>query len=127
MLVNVVEDQIGNPTYAPDIAKTTLAIAENLMQQPDNMSLYGTYHLTNSGDISWFGFASEIFRQAETKMGFTCKVNPIPSSEFPTPAKRPANSRLDGSALEAIHGIQRRHWSEALADCLFALEPEFKS
>ena len=125
--LNVVEDQIGNPTYAPDIAKTTLAIAENLMQQPDNMSLYGTYHLTNSGDISWFGFASEIFRQAETKMGFTCKVNPIPSSEFPTPAKRPANSRLDGSALEAIHGIQRRHWSEALADCLFALEPEFKS
>lgn len=125
--LNVVMDQIGNPTYAPDIANATVQIARNILASPENSALYGTFHLTNTGDTSWHGFATEIFRQAEGKLGISCVVNPIPSSEFPTPAKRPANSRLDGTLLETVHGVKRRHWSEALAECLQALETEFKS
>lgn len=125
--LNVVADQIGNPTYAPDIAAVTIKIAENLLAAPDNMTLYGTFHLTNTGDTSWYEFATEIFRQAEHALGISCKVNPIPTSEYPTPAKRPSNSRLDGHLLEAVHGVTRRHWSEALQDCLQALKAEFAS
>lgn len=125
--LNVVDDQVGNPSYAPDIAKHALDIASNILMSPQQASLYGTFHLSNRGDISWCGFATEIFRQASPKLGIDCQVHPIPSSEFPTPAKRPAFSKLDGTNLEQLHGVSPRHWTEALSDCIEALKPEFST
>ncbi|MAP93979.1 MAG: NAD(P)-dependent oxidoreductase, partial [Ponticaulis sp.] len=125
--LNVVADQVGNPTYAPDIADISLAIVKNILANPEDETLYGTFHLTNSDHISWCGFAQEIFNQSSEMMGISCSVNAIPSSEYPTPAKRPAFSKLDCSSLEKSHGIERRHWKLALTDCLEALKPEFTS
>lgn len=125
--LNVVEDQVGNPSYAPDIAKHTLEVADNILSRPENETLYGTFHLSNSGDVSWCGFATEIFRQASRKLGIDCVVHPIPSSEYPTPAKRPAYSKLDGTSLKEIHGVSPRAWEEALSECISGLKTEFSS
>ncbi len=122
--LNVVSDQIGNPTYAPDIAAATLQIARNLVEAPNDTDLYGTFHFTNSGDASWYDFATEIFRQSETALGITCNVHPIPSSEYPTPARRPANSRLDCENLEEIHDVERRPWKQALEACMRVFQNE---
>lgn len=100
--LTVVADQIGGPTPAADIARTCLALAEGLIADPKKS---GIYHLSGSPDISWAGFAREIFAQA----GLAVTVEDIPTSAFPTPAKRPANSRMDGSTL-ATFGLSRPDW-----------------
>ncbi|MEM7318633.1 MAG: sugar nucleotide-binding protein, partial [Pseudomonadota bacterium] len=74
----------------------------------------GTYHFSGAGDVSWAEFARAIFAQA----GLSCDVADIPSSDYPTPAKRPLNSRLDCSTLETVFGINRPSWSAGLADIL---------
>lgn len=122
--LTVVFDQTGNPTYAPDIAAHTLTIARNIMRAPQNTELYGTFHLTNADATNWCEFANEIFRQANDMYGVSCVAKPIPASDYPTPAKRPENSRLDGASLRHIHGIEPRPWKLALKDCLQALSTE---
>lgn len=91
--VRVVNDQIGSPTYTRDLARV---ICDLLPTEK-----YGIYHVRNEGFISWYDFAKMIMEKA----GLPCKVLPVPSSEYPTPARRPLNSRLDGSAL-AEAGIE---------------------
>ena len=113
--LNVVADQIGGPTPARDIAKTLLVIAQALQTDP---TLSGTYHLSGAPDVSWADFAREIFTQAGTR----CTVQDIPSSDYPTPARRPANSRLDCSTLTDRFGITRPDWREGLALVLAELE-----
>ena len=125
--LRVVDDQVGNPTFAPDIAKHSLSIVKNIMSGSSSRNMFGTFHLTNSGETSWCNFAREIFRQSEDTLGVRCEVTPIPTMEFPTPARRPKNSRLDGTTLKETHGILVRSWQDALADCLIALQPEFNS
>ena len=113
--LNIVADQIGGPTPARDLAKACLTIAEQLIADP---SKAGTYHFSGAPDVSWHGFASEIFAQA----GRAMTVNPIPTSEFPTPATRPLNSRLDCQATQTVFGVAQPDWRVALTDVLTELD-----
>ncbi|ETX10979.1 dTDP-4-dehydrorhamnose reductase [Roseivivax halodurans JCM 10272] len=112
--LTIVSDQIGGPTAATDIARACLTIAEALRGDPRKT---GTYHLSGGPDVSWADFAREIFAQA----GLTPEVVDIPSSEFPTPAKRPGNSRMDNSATEAAFGIAQPDWRASLREILTEL------
>ncbi len=112
--LRVVSDQIGGPTPAVGIAAACVRIAEALVPDPD---LSGTYHYAGTPDTSWAGFARAIFDEA----GLAVEVEDIPSSEYPTPAARPRNSRLDCSSTEAIFGIPRPDWHVALRDVLAEL------
>ncbi|WP_417603906.1 dTDP-4-dehydrorhamnose reductase [Primorskyibacter flagellatus] len=109
--LTIVADQIGGPTAAADIAATCLTIARALQE---DASLSGTYHFSGAPDVSWADFAREIFRQS----GRTPEVVDIPSSDFPTKAVRPANSRLDCSSLLAAFDIHRPDWRKSLTDVL---------
>lgn len=114
--LNVVADQIGAPTWAGTIAQSTRQLIERWRDgQP---GAWGTYHLTASGETSWFGFAEAIGEQL-VKQGMQCaKLNAIPSSAYPTPAARPLNSRLDCSLLQREWGVQQTDWHSALLECL---------
>jgi len=109
--LTIVADQIGGPTAAGDIAAACLGIAAQLC---DDRAKSGTYHFSGAPDVSWADFAREIFAQT----GLTCSVENIPTSDFPTPARRPANSRLDCSTTEAVFGIARPDWRDSLARIL---------
>ncbi|MND35567.1 dTDP-4-dehydrorhamnose reductase [compost metagenome] len=110
--LNVVDDQVGNPTSALDIADAVLVIAANLLES-DDPTLRGTFHMTGTGEGSWADFAIEIFARSAGMGGPTSEVGRIPSSAYPTPAKRPANSRLDCSLLEARHGTRLPDWKQS--------------
>lgn len=113
--INVVDDQIGNPTSALDIAGGILAVAGNLFDS-DAPQLRGTFHMTGSGSASWADFATEIFAASDRGGGPTAAVGRIPSSAYPTPARRPANSRLDCGKLEQAHGVRLADWRDAFAE-----------
>ncbi len=101
--VKVVGDQFGSPTYTPDLAR--------LLCEMIQTNKFGIYHATNEGFCSWAEFAAEIMRQGERK----CTVTPIPTSQYPTPAKRPANSRLSKSSLDRNAFARLPAWQDALA------------
>lgn len=114
--LKVVDDQIGAPTWAATIATSTRALIERW--QNGQAGAWGTYHLTAQGETSWFGFAQAIGEQLKAR-GLPCaELLPIPSSEYPTPAKRPLNSRLDCSRLAREWQVSQPHWHDALIDCL---------
>ncbi|MBN9889843.1 dTDP-4-dehydrorhamnose reductase [Salipiger abyssi] len=113
--LTVVADQIGGPTCAADLADACLAIAAQLTGAPEKS---GTYHYSGSPDVSWADFAREIFHQA----GLSCAVQDIPSAAYPTPAKRPLNSRLDNDATAAAFGLARPDWRAGLRAILNDLE-----
>ena len=107
--ISVVDDQIGGPTPAADIAATLLKMAEQL--HPDNSR---TYHYAGAPDVSWKDFAAEIFLQA----GLPVEVSGIPTSTYPTPAERPLNSRLDCTAMQKMFGIPQPDWRSGLTKVL---------
>ena len=107
--ISIVDDQIGGPTPAADIAATLLKMAEQL--RPDNS---GTYHYAGAPDVSWKDFATEIFLQA----GLPVEVSGTPTSSYPTPAERPLNSRLDCTAMKNIFGIPQLDWRVGLTKVL---------
>ncbi|MCC5969207.1 MAG: dTDP-4-dehydrorhamnose reductase [Pararhodobacter sp.] len=109
--LNVVADQTGGPTPAADIARACLRIAQRLRDQPE---LTGSYHFTGAPDVSWAGFAREIFAQA----GLSCTVHDITTADYPTPAQRPLNSRLDCRSLSAAFGLSRPDWRAGLEQVL---------
>ncbi len=109
--LNVVADQIGGPTPARDIAKACLKIVNQLIQDTTKS---GTYHFSGALDVSWADFATEIFAQAGRNM----TVTPIPTVEYPTPAKRPLNSRMDCRSIERVFGIKRPNWQDGLNEIL---------
>lgn len=113
-ILNVVDDQIGNPTSALDIADAVMSVAANLLGSEDP-ALRGTFHMTSMGEGSWADFAIEIFARSAEVMGPTADVRRIPSSAYPTTAKRPANSRLDCSLLAARHGTRLPDWKHSAA------------
>lgn len=113
--INVVADQIGGPTSANDIAAALFTMAAAL--QADH-GMRGIYHLSGGPDVSWADFAREIFTQSQ----IGCQVCDIPSSAYPTPAKRPANSRLDCASLETVFGITRPDWRGSLGEILEELK-----
>lgn len=114
--LSVVDDQIGSPTSAADLAGALVSIAIRLADDVQVPS--GTFHFSNAGAVSWAGFATEIFRQSAARGGPTSEVTPITTAEYPTPARRPANSLLSHAAIQAAYGITPRPWQNALADIL---------
>jgi len=122
--LRVVDDQRGSPTAAADLAAALVAIATRMADDADAPT--GTFHFANAGETSWAGFASEIFRQSASRGGPTAAVEPITTAEYPTPARRPANSLLDTSALTAAYGVRPRPWRQALGDILDELVGDVK-
>ncbi len=114
--LSVVADQRGSPTSAADLADALRTIAVRLVEDADAPT--GTFHFSNAGDISWADFATEIFRQSALRGGPSADVVSIPSSDYPTPARRPANSLLSHDALRAAYDIDPRDWRIALSDIL---------
>ncbi|NEI70821.1 dTDP-4-dehydrorhamnose reductase [Rhizobium lusitanum] len=125
--LNVVADQVGAPTSAALIADVTRTVIERLTgsDAPDDLS--GTYHLTAQGSTSWHGYAAHIVRQASAgnfKLALSLDaLKPISTSEYPTPAKRPANSRLDCTKLMDRFGIVLPAWQEGVSDVVERLQP----
>lgn len=114
--LRVVADQIGAPTWAGTIARSTRALIERW--QSGDAAAWGTYHLTASGETSWFGFTQAIAGHL-TAQGKACAtLEPIPASAYPTPAARPQNSRLDCSKLAREWGVTQPDWEAALSACL---------
>ena len=112
--VKVVSDQIGSPTYAADLAETILHVIDSLEKGNTH---YGIYHYSNEGVISWYDFAMAIHNEE----GLLCKVLPIPTSDYPTLAKRPAYSVMDKASLVKDFGISVKNWKESLDLCLSLL------
>lgn len=109
--LSIVDDQIGGPTPAGTIAAACLTIAGRLRDDP---ACGGTYHFNGAPDVSWKGFAEAIFDAA----GRDVTVTGIPTVEYPTPAARPLNSRLDCRSTQAVFGIARPDWRAALPPIL---------
>ncbi len=117
-VLSVVNDQSGSPTFARDIAELSIEAIQKSIKASTFPS--GVYHLSNSGTCSWFDFSCEIFKQAR-ELGLMLKVqsvNPIESSAYPQPAKRPKNSRLSLAKLDRTFSLKPRDWKLALQDCL---------
>ncbi|HLP67340.1 MAG TPA: dTDP-4-dehydrorhamnose reductase [Rhizobium sp.] len=110
--LNVVADQYGNPTSALDIADAVLLVGRNLLASRD-ADLRGIFHMAGSGEASWADFATEIFRVSGAEGGPVAKVAPIPSSDYPTPASRPKNSRLNCGKLASIHNVRLPDWKSS--------------
>lgn len=104
--LNVVADQVGGPTPAAAIAQALVTAAKAMTGGAPG----GTHHFSGAPDTSWAGFARAIMAEA----GLACRINDIPTSEYPTPAKRPLNSRLDCSAFTTAFGIPRPDWRDGL-------------
>jgi len=113
--LTIVADQIGGPTGAAEIANACVAIAKTLVTEPKKS---GIYHFSGAPDTSWADFARAIFDAAN----IPCAVIDTPSSDYPTPAKRPLNSRLDCTTTEAAFGICRPDWRESLTHILTQLD-----
>ncbi len=110
--LRVVRDQVGSPTYTPDLARLLCDMLQT--------ERYGTYHATNEGYCSKFAFAREIFAQS----GLACRALPVLTEEFPSPAARPGNSRLDKSSLDRAGFSRLPDWRDALRRYLLELQDQ---
>ena len=119
--LSVVDDQLGCPTYAPHIAEGLLDIAQALHSGAASNDPWGIYNMAGAGETSWCGFAREIFTRSIIGGGPVAQVHAISTAEYPTPAKRPANSRLDCSKLSMKFDVTLPHWREGTADCVARL------
>ncbi|QGM48136.1 dTDP-4-dehydrorhamnose reductase [Methylocystis heyeri] len=120
--LGVVADQIGNPTSALDIADAVLEIATRIVVDP-SPALRGVFHMTGQGEASWADFAEEIFGQAQRRGRKPVRINRIATADYPTPARRPANSRLDNSKLRQAYGVILPQWRDSVSDCVARLLP----
>lgn len=106
--LGVIFDQIGTPTYARDLARAIFTAIEKGIEP-------GVFHFTNEGVTSWYDFTKAIHRLAGIT---TCKVRPLHTSEYPTPAHRPHYSVLDKKKIKQTYGIEIPHWEESLCECI---------
>jgi dTDP-4-dehydrorhamnose reductase len=111
--VNVVNDQFGSPTYSADLAEAIMTIISSGNWHP------GIFHFSNIGKISWFDFAEAIKRLSKSN----CTVYPVSTSQYPTPAKRPAYSVLSNNKIAGTYNIQLQPWETSLAKCIQRLHP----
>ncbi len=119
--LRVVDDQFGCPTSALDLVR---AIRTMVLRQLDEAAApVGLYHFVNAGSTSWYGFAREIFAQASARSGCAARVTAIATADYPTPARRPANSCLSVVKLSRDYGVEPRPWQEALAEIMAELVP----
>jgi len=122
--MSVVDDQHGAPTSAAHLARAIIALAARIAR--DGEIPWGTYHAVDAGETTWRGFAERIFERLEREAGRRPRLKGISTADYPTPARRPLNSRLDGSKLRAVFGIEFPTWETGLnrtLDELFAPPP----
>ena len=113
--LRIVDDQVGSPTWSRMLAElTALVLYRVLRGDLDLKEVGGLYHLTGSGQVSWFGFASAILARS----GLDCRLIPITTAEYPAPAKRPAYSVLDNTKFQQTFGLAMPDWRESLEQCL---------
>ena len=118
--VSVVEDQYGSPTNASDIAEAILHIIGHIQRNIETQ--WGVYHYTGQGKTNWYGFAKKVYELATPLDTFSLReLKPIPSSAYPTPARRPANSVLDCTKIQEMFGITSAPWEESLRGMLSSL------
>lgn len=115
-VLRVVDDQTGSPTSAVDLAQALMTIAVRLADDVDAPT--GIFHFSNAGAVTWAGFARAIFAGSGLRGGPMAEVTPITTADYPTPARRPANSLLSTATLTAAYGIAPRTWDAALSDIL---------
>lgn len=119
--LKIVADQIGAPTWCRDLAEATAQVLSQIQGPQSGFrdpAPWGIYHASNGGETSWHGFAEAIQRLDEQAPAARTRLLPIPSSEYPTPAQRPLNSRLDTDKLARVFGVRLPNWRAALALCL---------
>lgn len=109
--LNVVNDQVGSPTYAADLAQVILTILDSSKWQS------GIYHYSNAGEISWYDFAQDIKNNAHK----SCEISGIPAANYPTPAERPAYSLLDKSKIKEVYGIEAPDYKISLKKMMVRL------
>lgn len=114
--VAVVADQFGSPTSALDIADGLIQIAHNLLRHPHDGALRDVFHMVAQGSTSWAGLAQAIFLEAARRGAPTVRVRPITTADYPTAARRPANSSLDSSKLTAVHGVKLPPWPASVPE-----------
>ena len=112
--LSVVHDQIGSPTYAGDLARAIITILKAEHWQP------GIYHYANEGEVSWYDFAVAIREQ----IGASCQIQPVPTSEYPTPARRPSYSLLDKSKIKRTFNVSVPFWLDSLTAMLHPKQAE---
>ncbi len=119
--LRVVADQRGCPTFAADLAEAILTLVGRLGGSTVPDEAWGVFHCVGGGETNWCDFARAIFTEAAPRLDKVPRVEAITTADYPTPARRPANSVLETAKLKRVHGIALRPWPEALADCLRAL------
>jgi len=117
--IGVVADQLGAPTYAPDIADGLLRIVGRIGHEGNRD--WGVYHMASAGSCVWAEFAEHVFAQSAALGGPCAKVNRISTSDYPTPARRPANSQLDCAKLRLDHGVALPDWRSGVDRCVARL------
>ncbi len=115
--LSVVYDQVGAPTYARDLGKVILQIILNAEEKSDTFKA-GIYNYANNGVCSWYDIAVEIMNFS----GYKCKVNPIETKDYPTPAKRPAYSVLNKNKIQQTFNVEIPYWRDSLQNCLNKLK-----
>ncbi|MXQ13995.1 dTDP-4-dehydrorhamnose reductase [Microvirga makkahensis] len=125
--IGVVADQVGSPTSALDLADGIYGVARNLLERPGEKGLRGIFHMAGAGFASWAEFAAEIFALSGRLGGPAARVRALSTADYPTPARRPANSRLDCAKLEAAHAIRLPPWQASLEPCLQRLIAELRT
>jgi dTDP-4-dehydrorhamnose reductase len=118
--LGVVSDQVGTPTYALDLAKVVLDILQ-IGANDSKRFVTGIYHYSDEGVASWFDFTKAIF---ELTPEITCRVNPIDTQSYPTPATRPAYSVLNKSKIKTTFALDIPYWRDSLKLCLIKLQED---
>jgi dTDP-4-dehydrorhamnose reductase len=117
-VLRVVHDQHGCPTWTKELAGALTVICQRLQADKDP-TWWGTYHFCGAGQTTWYGFACAIFEEIKTPASLMVqRVEPIPTTAYPTPARRPANSILDCRKIQSTFGIAHRLWRDSLHDCM---------
>jgi dTDP-4-dehydrorhamnose reductase len=122
-VLRVVADQRGTPTAAPDLAAVILTMAAKIRAEGWRDEFAGIFHATNAGATTWHGFACAIFEEAQQFGHPLPRIDPITTADWHTPAKRPADSRLDGAKLRRVFGCSLAPWRESLKAVCATLAP----
>jgi dTDP-4-dehydrorhamnose reductase len=117
----IVADQSGAPTSALDIADGLILIVEKLAGGPRDIALYGTFHMTGGGATNWADFAAAVFEEAAARGRRPVAIEPIATAQYPTPAARPANSRLDIAKISQTYGVALPDWRQSVRSCVARL------
>ena len=115
--LRVVADQVGTPTYAPHLADAIIKIVGDILARPRADVPWGLYHATGQGETSWFGLAKALIEASANAGGPSATVTAITTADYPTPAKRPANSRLDCTRLTSAFALSLPPWQDAVEVC----------